>query len=59
LNWLLRRRTVKNIVIGARDETQLRQNLGAIGWSLTSDQIAKLDDASSQNPIYPYWVGDR
>lgn len=55
LNWLLQRPTVANIVIGARNEEQLKQNLGALGWSLTAEQIAALDEASHQTPIYPYW----
>jgi aryl-alcohol dehydrogenase-like predicted oxidoreductase len=55
LNWLLSRPTVANVVIGARDEAQLRANLGAVGWSLTSDQIARLDKASRRTPAYPYW----
>ena len=55
LNWLLQRPTVANIIIGARDEEQLKQNLGAIGWNLTTDQIKKLDAASEVDPIYPYW----
>jgi aryl-alcohol dehydrogenase-like predicted oxidoreductase len=55
LNWLLQRPTVASVVIGARDEAQLRQNLGAVGWALTADQIAKLDAASARTPIYPYW----
>lgn len=55
LNWLLRRPTVANVVIGARNEEQLRENLGAVGWSLTPQQIAKLDDASRVTPVYPYW----
>jgi len=55
LNWLLQRPTVANIVIGARNEEQLKQNLGAVGWSLTAEQIAALDEASHQTPIYPYW----
>jgi aryl-alcohol dehydrogenase-like predicted oxidoreductase len=55
LNWLLTRPTVANIVIGARDEAQLRQNLGALGWSLSADQIARLDRASHETPVYPYW----
>ena len=46
LNWLLSRPTVANIVVGARNEEQLKQNLGAIGWSLTPDQIGRLDAAS-------------
>ena len=55
LNWLLTRPTVANIVVGARDEAQLRQNLGAVGWSLTADQVARLDRASYETPVYPYW----
>ena len=55
LNWLLRRPTVATVIIGARDETQLRQNLGAIGWALTAEQVAKLDAASDRTPAYPYW----
>ena len=55
LNWLLHRPSVANIVIGARDEKQLRDNLGALGWSLDADQIARLDAASQRTPVYPYW----
>lgn len=55
LNWLLQRPTVSTIVIGARDESQLRDNLGAVGWSLTADQIRALDAASTTTLVYPYW----
>lgn len=55
LNWLLQRPTVANIVIGARNEEQLKQNLDAVGWNLTEDQVARLDRASDKTPIYPYW----
>jgi aryl-alcohol dehydrogenase-like predicted oxidoreductase len=55
LNWLLQRPTVANVIMGARNEEQLRQNLGAVGWNLTKDQVAKLDAASAVQPIYPYW----
>ncbi len=55
LNWLLQRPTVANIIIGARDETQLKQNLDAVGWNLTTDQVKKLDAASDRDVIYPYW----
>jgi aryl-alcohol dehydrogenase-like predicted oxidoreductase len=55
LNWLLQRPTVANVIIGARTEEQLRQNLGAVGWNLTLEQVAKLDAASATTPIYPYW----
>ena len=55
LNWLLQRPTVGSIVIGARNEAQLRDNLGAAGWTLTPAQIAKLDAASAVPLAYPYW----
>ena len=55
LNWLLQRPTVATVVIGARNEEQLRQNLGAVGWNLTPDQVKKLDAASALPKIYPYW----
>jgi aryl-alcohol dehydrogenase-like predicted oxidoreductase len=55
LNWLLQKPTVSTLVIGARNEDQLRQNLDAVGWNLTSDQVARLDAASAVTPIYPYW----
>lgn len=55
LNWLLHRPTVVNLVIGARNETQLRENLAAVGWKLTTDQIKKLNAASEVDPVYPYW----
>ena len=55
LNWLLQRPTVANIIIGARNEEQLKQNLGAVGWNLTLEQVKKLDAASDILPVYPYW----
>jgi aryl-alcohol dehydrogenase-like predicted oxidoreductase len=55
LNWLLQRPTVTNVIIGARNEEQLRQNLAAVGWKLSKDQIARLDKASDLTPVYPYW----
>ena len=60
INWLLQRLTVSTVLIGARNEEQLRQNLGAIGWQLSADQIARLDAASAMEapyPYYPYWRG--
>lgn len=55
INWLLQRPTVCNVIIGARNETQLKENLGAVGWNLTKDQVAKLDKASEKPLPYPYW----
>ncbi len=55
INWLLQRPTVSNVIMGARNEEQLRQNLGAVGWNLTPAQVAKLDAASTVTLAYPYW----
>jgi len=55
LNWLLRRPTVSTLVIGARDEKQLRANLASVGWELTMEQVARLDAASDPKLAYPYW----
>lgn len=64
LNWLLQRPTVASIIVGARNEQQLRQNLESIGWQLTLEQIATLDAASATPIAYPAWFqwthgGDR
>jgi aryl-alcohol dehydrogenase-like predicted oxidoreductase len=55
LNWLLQRPTVSTLVIGARNEEQLRDNLGAVGWNLTAEQVKRLDAVSAMPPIYPYF----
>jgi aryl-alcohol dehydrogenase-like predicted oxidoreductase len=55
LNWLVQRPSISTVIFGARNEEQLRQNLGAVGWNLSSEQIAKLDAASDVTPVYPYW----
>ena len=60
INWLLQRPTVSTVLIGARDEAQLRDNLGAVGWALDATQVAALDAASATPPpypYYPYWNG--
>lgn len=56
LAWLLTRPTVSSLIIGARNESQLRDNLGAVGWSLTGDQRQRLDEASAVTPPYPYYA---
>ena len=55
LNWLLQRPSVATIIIGARNEEQLRQNLESVGWNLSPGQVERLDAASARTPIYPYW----
>lgn len=59
LNWLLRRPTVSSVLIGARNEKQLRDNLGAVGWTLTPEQVARLDTASETTAPYPYFPYQR
>ncbi|MDC0740735.1 aldo/keto reductase [Polyangium mundeleinium] len=55
LNWLLQRPTVSTLIIGARNEEHLRQNLDAVGWTLAPEHVAALDAASVVTPPYPYW----
>ncbi|HEY2472579.1 MAG TPA: aldo/keto reductase [Terracidiphilus sp.] len=55
LNWLLQRPTVSSVIVGARNAEQLQQNLGAVGWNLTAEQVGRLDAASAVQPAYPYW----
>jgi aryl-alcohol dehydrogenase-like predicted oxidoreductase len=55
LNWLLDRPTVASLIVGARNEEQLRQNLDSVGWKLTAEQTMKLDAASATPPAYPAW----
>jgi aryl-alcohol dehydrogenase-like predicted oxidoreductase len=55
LNWLLQRPGVSSVIMGARNEEQLHQNLGAVGWNLGAEHIRKLDEASVSTLAYPYW----
>jgi predicted aldo/keto reductase-like oxidoreductase len=55
LNWLLQRPSVSTVILGARNEEQLKQNLAAEGWNLSGEQVAKLDAASDVTAVYPYW----
>jgi aryl-alcohol dehydrogenase-like predicted oxidoreductase len=55
LNWVLQRPTVASVIVGARNEEQLKQNLAAAEWNLTTEQVKKLDEASEVTPTYPYW----
>ena len=55
LAWVLSRPTISTVVVGARNEAQLRENLGAIEFKLTAEQIRRLDEASVRPLAYPYW----
>lgn len=58
INWLLQRPSVSTVIVGARSEDQLKDNLGAVGWRLSDEQVAKLDEASATAKAYPYWHQD-
>ena len=56
LNWVLQRPTVSTLVIGARNEAQLRDSLGRrLEFTLSADQVQRLDAVSARTPAYPYW----
>lgn len=55
LNWLLRRPAVSSVIIGVRNEAQLRENLGAVGWSLSEAEVRQLEVAGDLPEPYPYW----
>ncbi|MFW9906323.1 MAG: aldo/keto reductase [Candidatus Thorarchaeota archaeon] len=54
LNWLLQQLAVTAPIIGVRTMDQLEDNLGAIGWELSQDELKKLDDVSKPVTEYPY-----
>jgi aryl-alcohol dehydrogenase-like predicted oxidoreductase len=55
INWLLQRPTVSSVIIGARHEGQLRDNLAAVGWTLDPEHASRLDAASEVTAPYPYF----
>ncbi|MGV3508022.1 MAG: aldo/keto reductase [Sphingobacteriaceae bacterium] len=59
INWLLQNPTVSNVVIGARNEKQLIDNLEAADWTLSRKDVEELNQISKQPLIYPHWVGER
>lgn len=59
LNWVLQQPTVSNVIIGARNEKQLLDNLNVINWQLDEEHLQQLNDLTTQQPIYPHWVGAR
>lgn len=59
INWLARNQTVSNIVIGARNEKQLLDNIHATGWNMDDEHLRRLNEASYRQPLYPHWVGER
>lgn len=59
INWLLKQGTVSNIVIGARNEQQLIENLNTLDWHLSDEHTKELNLLTEPTPIYPHWVGAR
>jgi aryl-alcohol dehydrogenase-like predicted oxidoreductase len=55
LNWLLGKKTISSVIIGARNEQQLVDNIGATGWRLSAEQNSLLEAASNVSPAYPVW----
>ena len=59
LNWLMQRAGVTAPIVGARSIEQLEDNLGSTGWSLSREQVARLDQASEIPLPYPYYFINR
>jgi aryl-alcohol dehydrogenase-like predicted oxidoreductase len=55
LNWVVSRPGVCSVILGARNDAQLRDNLAAVSWRLSADEIARLDAVSALPEPYPYW----
>ena len=55
LNWVLHKPGVDTVIIGARDEAQLRDNVAAAAWRLSADEMKRLDDVSALPEPYPHW----
>lgn len=55
LNWVMNKPGVDTVIIGARDEAQLRDNLAAAGWRLSAEEMAQLDEVSALPEPYPMW----
>lgn len=55
MNWLLRKPGVTSVIVGARTEEQLRDNLNAANWELAEEEVRRLNEISATPPIYPYW----
>jgi aryl-alcohol dehydrogenase-like predicted oxidoreductase len=55
LAWLLRRPAVTSLIVGARTEEQLRDNLAALNLQLTAEEHQRLERVSRPTLIYPFW----
>lgn len=54
IRWLLQKPGVTSVLVGARTEEQLRDNLGAVGWRLEKHHMDALDNVSEHPPLYPW-----
>jgi aryl-alcohol dehydrogenase-like predicted oxidoreductase len=55
LNWLTRRAGVSSVLVGARTEEQLADNLNAATWALSDAELDRLDQLTAPRMLYPYW----
>ncbi|HEY3295711.1 MAG TPA: aldo/keto reductase [bacterium] len=58
LNYLLRKPGVSSVIIGANKTEQLEDNLKAVEWTMTDEEVARLDDLSKPYRPYPHWMHD-
>jgi aryl-alcohol dehydrogenase-like predicted oxidoreductase len=55
LNWLTRRAGVSSIIVGARTDEQLKDNLAAASWTMSDEELQRLNDLTVPRILYPYW----
>ena len=58
-NWLLAKPEVTSVIIGARDSVQLEENLKALSWQPTAEEVGTIDAVAPPEPTYPYWMLDQ
>jgi aryl-alcohol dehydrogenase-like predicted oxidoreductase len=58
LNYTLRKPGITSVIIGARNEKQLLDNIGTSSWELNQEEMQQLDEISAPARIYPYWYFD-
>ena len=59
VRWLLEKQNVPSVVIGVKNLAQLEDNLGSLGWSLTNQEMERLDQVSAIPEPYPYEMINR
>jgi aryl-alcohol dehydrogenase-like predicted oxidoreductase len=56
LNYLLRKPGVTSVIIGAKNQEQLIDNLKTADWEMSAEEVARLDELSKPPRVYPYWM---